>query len=125
MHGVFVQCALCMMSFMQRFLQHVLPKGFQKVRYFGFLHSAAKATFTALKQTLEDRILNPKDWSAPQEALSSGQDDGKRHTPQHPGRCPHCGKPLRYLERGLRCRLALGQLTLPRAPPGGADGRTL
>jgi hypothetical protein len=26
------------MEFMHRFLQHVLPSGFMKVRYYGFLH---------------------------------------------------------------------------------------
>jgi hypothetical protein len=29
-------------EFMRRFLQHVLPKGFQKVRYYGFLGSGCK-----------------------------------------------------------------------------------
>lgn len=28
-------------EFIRRFLQHVLPKGFMKVRYFGFLHPAS------------------------------------------------------------------------------------
>lgn len=36
------------MSFMQRFLQHVLPKGVQKVRYFGFLHPNAKTRCNTL-----------------------------------------------------------------------------
>ncbi len=30
------------LEFIRRFLQHVLPHGFQKVRYYGFLHSASK-----------------------------------------------------------------------------------
>ena len=28
-------------EFMRRFLQHVLPKGFMKIRYFGFLHPSS------------------------------------------------------------------------------------
>jgi len=30
------------LAFIPRFLQHVLPKGFQKVRAFGFLHPRAR-----------------------------------------------------------------------------------
>ena len=33
---------LSALEFMRRYLQHVLPKGFQKVRYFGFLHPKNK-----------------------------------------------------------------------------------
>lgn len=39
-------------EFMRRFLQHVLPTGFQKVRYYGFLSSAAKKMFETIKQLL-------------------------------------------------------------------------
>lgn len=39
-------------EFMRRFLQHVLPTGFQKVRYYGFLSSAAKALFEQIKLVL-------------------------------------------------------------------------
>jgi len=40
------------LAFIQRFLQHVLPTGFQKVRSVGFLHPRAKARFTARKDQL-------------------------------------------------------------------------
>jgi hypothetical protein len=43
---------LDVMRFMQRFLQHVLPKGFQKIRSTGFLHPNARTTFTALQAQL-------------------------------------------------------------------------
>jgi hypothetical protein len=32
------------MEWVRRFLQHVLPKGFRRVRYFGWFHHAAKNT---------------------------------------------------------------------------------
>jgi hypothetical protein len=35
---------LAIMDFIQRFLLHVLPSGFQKVRYYGLLSSAARKT---------------------------------------------------------------------------------
>ena len=40
------------MEFMRRFLQHVLPTGFQKVRYYGFLSSAGKKIFEQIKLAL-------------------------------------------------------------------------
>ena len=83
------------MSFIRRFLQHVLPKGFQKIRYIGFLHPRAKTRFMALKQQLDEQAA-----AAEQPVVtepSADQTASKRHTPDAPGLCPHCGGPLRYL----------------------------
>ena len=44
-------------EFLRRFLQHVLPKGFQRVRYFGWLSPAAKTRW--------QRILALLDWKPP------------------------------------------------------------
>jgi len=108
--------------FLSRFLQHVLPRGFQKVRYYGFLHPSGKAAFTALKQSLDDAILDPKDWPIPPD--TARVESEHRHTPEHPGRCPHCGGVLQSAGRLLRLRLAPGQLTIPRGPPAIAGGGT-
>ena len=43
---------LTAMEFLRRFLQHVLPKGFHKVRYFGFLHPTNKVTLKRLQLLL-------------------------------------------------------------------------
>jgi len=43
------------MEFLRRFLQHVLPKGFHKVRYFGFLHPTNKVTLKRLQLLLMER----------------------------------------------------------------------
>ena len=40
------------MEFLRRFLQHVLPKGMAKVRYYGFLASGAKKRFLLVRQNL-------------------------------------------------------------------------
>jgi hypothetical protein len=37
------------MEFVRRFLQHVLPSGFQKVRHYGFLHAQCKLPFEAVR----------------------------------------------------------------------------
>ena len=39
-------------EFIRRFLQHVLPMGFHKVRYYGFLAPKHKQTFNSLKLLL-------------------------------------------------------------------------
>jgi hypothetical protein len=74
-------------EFLRRFLQHVLPAGFHRVRYFGWWSPAAKQKWA--------RVLALLDWRAP---------------PPPPPRpawamtCPGCGKPM--------VRVA----TLPRLP---------
>jgi Putative transposase/Transposase zinc-binding domain len=75
-------------AFLHCFLQHVLPTGFQRVRYFGWLAPAAKARW--------QRILALLDYKPP--AAVSPQ-------PLAPPLCPRCNKPM----------LLVGQL--PRAPP--------
>jgi hypothetical protein len=75
-------------AFLHCFLQHVLPTGLQRVRYFGWLAPAAKARW--------QRILALLDYQPP--APVSPQ-------PLAPPLCPRCNKPM----------LLLGQL--PRAPP--------
>lgn len=39
--GVEKRMSLKPFEFIRRFLQHVLPKGFMKIRYFGFLHASS------------------------------------------------------------------------------------
>lgn len=55
-------------EFIRRFLQHVLPDGFQKVRYYGFMSPAAKKTLKTLRcclgldngKTCNDKNNNPE-----------------------------------------------------------------
>ena len=75
-------------AFLHRFLQHVLPKGFQRVRSFGWLSAAAKAKW--------ERILALLDWKRPALVATA---------PRPPPHCPTCKKPMQLV----------GQL--PRAPP--------
>jgi hypothetical protein len=75
--------------FLHRFLQHVLPQGLQRVRHFGFLSAAAKATWQRVVTLLDFQpppLIPPLLIPAPQ--------------------CPSCKKPMLLI--GL----------LPRAPPG-------
>jgi Putative transposase/Transposase zinc-binding domain len=74
-------------EFIRRFLQHVLPKGFQRVRYYGWLSAAATARW--------QRILALLDWKAPT----------RNAAPAPPMLCPGCGAQLLWIA------------TLVRAPP--------
>jgi len=68
-------------DFMHRFLQHVLPKGFVKIRYYGFLSPNKRNLLAVAKYLLGD----------------SGKPDV---TPTADKRyiCPHCGAKLRWVK---------------------------
>lgn len=88
------------LTFIHRFLQHVLPKGFQKVRYYGLLSPRKKPLCAVARYILR-------------------ADDGreKSPTPVKPKpRCPKCGKALL-----LAGRIAPAPYQQARAiPPGRA-----
>ena len=77
-------------EFLRRFLQHVLPTGFQRVRHFGWLSPAARKRWARIHALLDCKPATPPD------------------APAAPGwapLCPNCQKPMRLLG------------TLPRWPP--------
>lgn len=85
--GTWQQLRLDPCEFIRRFLQHVLPKGFQRVRRYGWLSAAALLKW--------QRILLLLDWTMP--PLKPSQ--------QLQPRCLRCGQPLEWI------------VTLGRAPP--------
>ena len=52
-------CILSVEEFIRRFLQHVLPKGFVKVRYYGFFSSGIRPKLAAVRQKLGHAALGP------------------------------------------------------------------
>jgi hypothetical protein len=83
-------------EFLRRFVRHVLPKGFMKIRHYGLLSSRQREA--RLRQTR--RLLLPT--TGLQAAASASA-----IKPAEPVRCPQCGS-----VRRLRCDL------LPRLPSG-------
>jgi len=84
-------------EFIRRFLDHVLPRGFTKIRHFG-LHAPANIT-TKLKRARELCTRPPQASQAPdapQKPLDppSWQDLLYELTGIDPTRCPHCRSPL-------------------------------
>ena len=69
-------CSLAAEQFIHRFLQHVLPKGFVKVRYYGFFSSGNRSRLRQIRQLL-----------GAQDAPPSVQTD----PPPDARRCPACG----------------------------------
>jgi hypothetical protein len=91
------------MTFLHRFLQHVLPKGFQKVRYVGFLHPNARKTLTALQAQLDAPpsalSKTPADMGPPGRSDQSAVPIETSPVTETPICCPLCGGPLAYLSR--------------------------
>jgi hypothetical protein len=81
-------------EFLRRFVQHVLPDGFHKIRHYG-LYSSALARPGA---KLEDarRLLQPSaPMSAPDPTSLSWSELLQQTTGRDVTRCPRCGGPLR------------------------------
>ena len=72
-------------EFMRRFLLHILPQGFTKIRHYGFLASAVKKKKLALCKKLTDTKPQP-----PKVKLST-TDLMKKLTGRDITLCPHCG----------------------------------
>jgi hypothetical protein len=87
-------CTLAAEEFIRRFLQHVLPRGFVKVRYYGFLASGCRPRLTRIRQQLDSSPAG----QAP--GLDDGM-DAELQTEEHPANepapnpillCPSCGQ---------------------------------
>jgi len=76
-------CQLSALEFMRRFLQHVLPKGFVKVRYYGFFSPSYRPKLVQLRQRLEQLTDAPPDELAVKTASTENRVC-----------CPVCGKPM-------------------------------
>ena len=83
-------CRLSGDEFMRRFLQHVLPRGFHKVRYFGLWHPAQRDNTARVRQMLQ--LQAPPEPDPPQElVLPSCEYSGAGPMPPiEPRICPHC-----------------------------------
>ena len=90
-------CTLPVEEFMRRFLQHVLPKGFVKVRYYGLFSPSYRPVLQQLRLWLP--------WPEWPE-LPVAQPVCSASPPGSMCRCPHCGQPMRHIKKlkPQRCR---------------------
>jgi len=85
-------CSLPAEEFIRRFLQHVLPKSFVKVRYYGFLASGCRPRLAALRQQ-----LGPLAADQPSDSDVDGGDEPSTEQDSSDGSavlCPSCGRPM-------------------------------
>jgi hypothetical protein len=92
-------------EFIRRFLIHVLPPGFHRIRHAGFLANGIRRDRIEKIRRLLDAAPEPAQTS--DEGTSDGNDE--RHAKQS---CPKCGGAMVIIETFLR-----GQTPKSRAPP--------
>ena len=91
-------------EFIRRFLLHVIPPNFVRIRYYGFLSCRSRRTKLALC-----RAQLTEQSAADTEAAENAEHHPEEAAPRHQHRCPHCG-----IGRMLR----VGRIDKPY--PGGA-----
>jgi hypothetical protein len=79
-------CTLHPLEFMRRFLQHVLPKGFVKVRYYGFFSPGQRQVLAQICNYLTPYHLS--------EVTMREKEQGQSTSVPAWQCCPHCGQPL-------------------------------
>jgi hypothetical protein len=104
-------CRLSGHEFMRRFLQHVLPKGLHKVRYFGLWHPSKRAKAAQVRLRLQLDQTNPP-VAQPAEPQPAPPADLKvpaqNKTPPQLRPCPHCHKGQLHCVGRLTPKNALG-----------------
>jgi len=101
------RCRLTGVEFLRRFLMHVLPKGFHKVRYYGLWHHSkrdlqqrARLLLWLLKPVRLAESLLIADVAAEADSASEDQDASEE---EFSPSCPHCGsRRVKHLQE--RCR---------------------
>ncbi|HEX9596789.1 MAG TPA: IS91 family transposase [Anaerolineales bacterium] len=100
-------CTVPVLEFIRRFLQHVLPRGFVKVRYYGFFSSGQRAQLRQVAAWLKPPAAPSKEQSHQAATPEPEPTDTGR-------RCPLCGQPLRLVQRLPRSQPVTGS---PWQPP--------
>jgi hypothetical protein len=111
----------------RRFLQHVLPAGYHRVRRFGWLHPAAKARRQRVELLLRQQEIAPADTALDppldaieEEALPEPAEPGDPAPPVPSARktfsCPRCAKPMSWIG-SVRRGYAGRHPSSARAPP--------
>ena len=97
------------LEFIRRYLQHVLPRGFVKVRYYGLYAHSHREQLNTMRASLEKPATGqPTGLSqAPDDTLSTALDP-------KPVLCRCCGQPMLAVATVFRGG------TWPHAPPPGA-----
>jgi hypothetical protein len=104
------------LDFMGRFLQHILPRGFARVRTFGWLHPAAKVRLNRVRALLHQQpLLSPAEQHAWNPAAEPDLEPANDETPaiSTAPLCAHCQQVMRLIGSWHPARA----LDYPRRPP--------
>ena len=76
--------SLDVIDFIQKYLLHVLPSGFMKIRYYGFMHSSFSLDYDKLRLIVEgfNSVMNKVAKVAPEKVYLS---------------CSSCGKTMKFM----------------------------
>ena len=89
-------------EFIRRFLMHVLPDGFHRIRHYGLLASAQrKANIAKIRTLLGAQMATPEDTPSTEIVPLTMREP-----------CPECGGPMRIIETFRRRKVPRS-----RAPP--------
>ena len=86
--GKWRTCTLTAEEFLRRFLQHVLPKGFVKVRYYGLFNPGLRHWLAVIRL-----------WLDTSELQEINTDDGTDVDLQRQVLCPTCGQVMRWVQK--------------------------
>jgi hypothetical protein len=101
-------CRLSGEEFMRRFLQHVLPRGFHKIRYFGLWHTAHREDAARVRQMLQLQAPPPTG-PLPETAMPPDPTEvAAAAPPLEPRICPHCHQGRLIFIRSLTRGQAMG-----------------
>jgi hypothetical protein len=89
--GCWQTCTLSAEEFLRRFLQHVLPKGFVKVRYYGLFSPSQRFLLPLIRLWL-DVDSTPSDDRQDKQTFEQGT------IALHAVKCPTCGQPMRRVQ---------------------------
>ncbi len=90
--GRWCTCTLAAAEFLRRFLQHVLPKGFVKVRYYGLFSPSLRHRLPLIRLVL----------AGPEGAIDTTHEANSSADPVSPVAsvsCPSCGQAMRWVNR--------------------------
>ncbi len=101
---------------LRRFLQHILPSGYHRVRLFGWFHPASRRKLNRVRALLKQSPLltqaEQEAWQPGEEVFETAQPVENKPAP--PPECPHCKKPM--LLAGS-WRAGRSPLAMARSPP--------
>src|SRR5499433_58860 len=85
-------------EFIRRFLMHVLPKGFHRIRHYGLLTSGAGTRAEKLARARQLIAAAPQIAPSPQSPHDYGTCEDSTLSEEHEHPCPHCGSRMVIIE---------------------------